>query len=163
MQLTLFTDYALRTLLYLGAHPDEVVPASRVSAAHGISVEHTVKAAKRLTQLGYVTSVRGQGGGLKLARAPQAIGLGALVRELEQLNLLECFDPPTNTCRISPACRLKDALHLARAAFLAVLDEHTLADLLRNTPQLIQLLPKRERNVDRRPVRTARKRRRSPA
>src|SRR5690606_11793049 len=91
MQLTLFTDYALRTLLYLGSHPDHVIPATAVSEAYGISPEHTVKAAKWLTQRGYVRAQRGKGGGLKLALDPRTIGLGALVRETEpHLDLLEC-------------------------------------------------------------------------
>jgi Rrf2 family transcriptional regulator, nitric oxide-sensitive transcriptional repressor len=142
MQLTQFTDYALRTLLYLGTHPLAIVPASTISTAYDISLDHTVKVAKRLTQLGYVNAQRGKGGGLRLARSPNAICLGTVIRETEsQLDLLECFDAKTNTCPLIPACHLKHALHRARDAFFAVLDEYTLADLLRNAPELIQLLP----------------------
>src|SRR4051794_22037548 len=141
MQLTRFTDYALRTLMYLGAHPDQIVPASAVSAAHGISAEHTSKAAKWLTQQGYVESQRGHGGGLRLARAPARIIIGAGGRESEpHFDLLECFDPASNTCPISSACRLKGVLHRARSAFMAVLDECTLADLVESREQLVQLL-----------------------
>jgi Rrf2 family nitric oxide-sensitive transcriptional repressor len=142
MQLTLFTDYALRTLLYLGSHPDQVVPATAISAAYGISAEHTVKAAKWLTQQGYVHAQRGKGGGLRLAQDPKSIVLGALIRKTEpHLDLLECFDPARDSCPVSPACRLKGALFRARAAFLEVLDQYTLADLLVNADAFAQLLP----------------------
>lgn len=142
MQLTLFTDYALRTLLYLGSHPDQVIPATAISEAYGISAEHTVKAAKWLTQHGYVHAQRGKGGGLKLARDPRSIVLGALIRQTEHhLDLLECFDPARDACPLSPACKLKGALFRARTAFLEVLDQYTLADLLANAEALVQLLP----------------------
>lgn len=141
MQLTLFTDYTLRTLMYLGSHPDEVVPASRVSEAFGISADHVAKAAKWLTQRGYVRAQRGKTGGLTLARKASSIRIGQLVNETEpHMNLLECFDRDTNRCPITPACKLKKALAEARAAFVAALDVYTLEDLLVNRPQLVQLL-----------------------
>jgi Rrf2 family nitric oxide-sensitive transcriptional repressor len=144
MQLTLFTDYALRTLIYLGSHPDEVVPASTISAAFRISPDHTVKATKWLTQQGYVEALRGQKGGLRLARPPGAIRLGELVRASEpHFDLLECFDEDTNTCAISPVCRLKKVMFDARKAFFAVLDDYTLLDLVENRPQLLVVLGRR--------------------
>ena len=146
MQLTLFTDYVLRTLLYLGTHREETVPASAISEAFRISPDHVAKAAKWLTQRGLVETQRGRKGGLRLARPVRSIRLGALIRETEpHLDLLECFDDRTNTCRLSPGCRLKNALHEARKAFLDVLDGYTLADLLENTPQLLVLLDPRRR------------------
>lgn len=141
MQLTLFTDYTLRTLMYLGSHPGEVVPASRVSEAFGISADHVAKAAKWLTQRGYVRAQRGKTGGLTLARKASAIRIGQLISEAEpHMNLLECFDRETNRCPITPACRLKKALAEARTAFVAALDAYTLEDLLSNRPQLVQLM-----------------------
>jgi Rrf2 family nitric oxide-sensitive transcriptional repressor len=141
MQLTVFSDYTLRTLIYLGSHPGEVVPTSRVSDAFGISSEHVSKAAKWLTQRGYVQAQRGKAGGLVLARKPSAIRIGQLICETEpHMHLLECFDREVNRCPITPACKLKKALFEARAAFLAVLDGYTLDDLISNRSQLVQLL-----------------------
>ena len=141
MQLTVFTDYALRTLMYLGAHPDEVVPASAISGAYGISPDHVVKAAKWLTQNGYVRATRGKGGGLTLARTPKSIRIGALIRNTEpHFDLLECFDEATNRCPLMRACALKKALYHARDAFLSVLDGYTLADLVGNRNDLVKLL-----------------------
>ncbi|MET0340241.1 MAG: Rrf2 family transcriptional regulator [Polyangiales bacterium] len=143
MQLTRFTDYALRTLLYLGTHPDEVIPASAISDAFDISPDHLVKAAKWLTQRGYVRASRGAGGGLMLARAPSSIRIGALVRETEpHAGVLECFEPEVDTCKLSASCMLKRALAEATRAFFDVLDGYTLADLLSNRDQLVQLLPR---------------------
>jgi Rrf2 family transcriptional regulator, nitric oxide-sensitive transcriptional repressor len=144
MQLTLFTDYALRTLIYLGTHPGEVVPASTISAAFRISPDHTVKATKWLTQNGYVEATRGQKGGLRLARPASSIRLGELIRGTEpHFDLLECFDDDANACSLSPVCRLKEVLFDARAAFFAVLDGYTLVDLLENRQQLLVVLGRR--------------------
>jgi Rrf2 family nitric oxide-sensitive transcriptional repressor len=151
MQLTRFTDYTLRTLMYLGMHPDVIVAASEISDAHGISVDHVAKTAKWLTRERYVKSRRGKHGGLSLARPARSIRIGALVRETEQLDVLECFNPAQNTCRLSSGCRLKGALFKARAAFLGVLDEYTLADLLANQSELIALLPRRANAIAERP------------
>ncbi|HEX4340471.1 MAG TPA: Rrf2 family transcriptional regulator [Polyangiaceae bacterium] len=141
MQLTVFTDYTLRTLIYLGTRPGEIVPASAISAAYGISPDHIAKAGKWLTQNDYVNATRGKGGGLVLARAPKAIRIGAVVRGTEpHFDLLECFDAKTNTCPLNPACALKTALVRARDAFLTVLDGYTLADILGNRTELVRLL-----------------------
>jgi Rrf2 family nitric oxide-sensitive transcriptional repressor len=141
MQLTLFSDYALRTLMYLGAHPGQVIPASQISDAYGSSSDHVAKVAKWLTQHGYVTAQRGKTGGLLLARPPASIRIGQLVCETEPtMDLLECFDDETNRCPLSPACKLKRAMFEARKAFIAALDAYTLADLLGNRGQLVQLL-----------------------
>jgi Rrf2 family nitric oxide-sensitive transcriptional repressor len=140
MQLTMFSDYALRVALYLATHQDELVSVPEVSRAYGISSAHLTKVAQRLTELGLVEAVRGRGGGLRLARAPEQIGVGALVRATEpHFDLVECFDPETNTCPISAACGLKGALEKARRAFLEVLDGYTLADFVRRKDRLIPL------------------------
>ncbi|MBK7755494.1 MAG: Rrf2 family transcriptional regulator [Deltaproteobacteria bacterium] len=131
MQLTWFTDYGLRLLLYAAAHPDRRVTVAEVASAYQISRDHLMKVSQRLTQLEIILATRGRGGGVQLALDPANIRLGAVVRALEpDLNLVECFSPLTNTCRISPACRLKGALFRARRAFLDSLDEHTLADVV---------------------------------
>ncbi|HVW26012.1 MAG TPA: Rrf2 family transcriptional regulator [Polyangiaceae bacterium] len=141
MQLTLFTDYALRTLMYLGARPGVVVPASAISAAYDISPDHIAKVAKWLAQHDYVRAERGKGGGIVLARAPRSIRIGALVRETEPtVALVECFDPKTNRCILNPSCGLKRALSQARDAFLSTLDGYTLADVLGSRSELVQLL-----------------------
>ncbi|HEX5660376.1 MAG TPA: Rrf2 family transcriptional regulator [Polyangiales bacterium] len=141
MQLTLFSDYALRTLIYLGSHPERVVPSSQISDAYGVSSDHMAKVTKWLTQRGYVHAQRGKTGGLTLARTPASIRVGQLILETEpHMNLLECFELETNTCPLVPACKLKRALVEARSAFVAALDAYTLADLLSNRPQLVQLL-----------------------
>ncbi|MEY3210938.1 MAG: hypothetical protein RIT28_1419 [Pseudomonadota bacterium] len=131
MQLTWFTDYGLRLLLFAAAHPDRRVTVTEVAAAYEISRDHLMKVSQRLTQLGMIAATRGRGGGVQLAQDPKTLRLGAVVRALEtDMNLVECFSPLTNTCRISAACRLKGALVRARRAFLDSLDEHTLADVV---------------------------------
>lgn len=140
MQLTSHTDYALRLLIYLAVHRGET-PATVQDAAtrYGISANHLAKVAQRLVQLGYVNSHRGRGGGLELACDTNAIGLGKLVRQTENLVLVECFGNDSE-CPIEPACGLKHVLDKAQQAFLGVLDDYTLADLIGQRSQLVQLL-----------------------
>ena len=131
MQLTWFTDYGLRLLLYAAAHPDRRVTVAEVARAYQISRDHLMKVSQRLTQLEMIHATRGRGGGVQLAVDANTLKLGAVVRALEpDMNLVECFSPLTNTCRISPACRLKGALLQARRAFLESLDAYTLADVV---------------------------------
>lgn len=140
MQLTLFSDYSLRVLLYLAAHRDRRVALREISAAYGISQHHLVKVVQRLIEEQLVESVRGRGGGLSLARAPSDISVAAVVRLTEpHLNLVECFDARTNTCPIDPACGLKKALQRAQEAFFAELERYTLADFTARGPALIKL------------------------
>ncbi|MCG5052960.1 MAG: Rrf2 family transcriptional regulator [Myxococcales bacterium] len=140
MQLTLFSDYSLRVALYLAMHPDERVTLDEISAAYGISRNHLVKVVQRLVELEVVASVRGRGGGLRLAKAPAELNVGALVRATEpHFNIVECFDPETNTCPIDPVCGLKGVLRKAEKAFLAQLDAHSLADFLPRAERLIPL------------------------
>jgi Rrf2 family nitric oxide-sensitive transcriptional repressor len=130
MRLTLHTDYALRLLMYLALRPQRRCTIEEVAGAYGISRNHLMKVALTLTREGFVDSLRGRSGGLQLALAPARIGLGAVVRKTEDgFDLVECFDPASNTCLIAPACRLKQPLAEAARAFLAVLDGYTLADL----------------------------------
>ena len=132
MQLTLHADYAFRVLLYLGSQPEGHVASTReISKAYGISRHHLIRVAQTLARHGYVTISGGRVGGLSLARDPQTIRLGDVMRKAEtNLRVVECFDKETNTCPIISACQLKPVLNQALNAFLAVLDEHTLADML---------------------------------
>lgn len=144
MQLTQFSDYALRILLYLGANApegsDRPTALLDISRAYGVSFSHLSKVAQQLVQLGVIAAQRGRTGGIRLARQPAAINLGAVVRATElNLNIAECFDLPSNTCPIATACGLKRSLWEAREAFLGVLDRYTLADLLTRKSELVQI------------------------
>lgn len=132
MQLTLHSDYALRVLIYVGTHPDDLVSTQSMSDAYGISKHHLVRVVQTLAQHGYVRVVPGRSGGVGLARAPEDIRLGNVVVDTEpSLRLVECFDAKTNTCPITRHCGLKAILHDALQAFVDTLNAHTLADLLR--------------------------------
>ncbi len=131
MRLTQFTDYALRTLLYLGVHDDRLVPVSEVARSYRVSHNHLVKVAAMLTELGVVEAVRGRGGGLRLAVDPAEVNVGWVIRRTEpDFHLVECFDRATDTCPITPACMLKKVLHEARRNFFDTLDRYTLEDFL---------------------------------
>jgi Rrf2 family nitric oxide-sensitive transcriptional repressor len=147
MQLTLFSDYALRVALYLATNPERLVPVAEISSAYGISHAHLVKVAQRLSELGAVEAVRGRTGGIRLARPPAEIRVGALVRATEpNFNLVECFDRKTNSCPIEPVCSLKSVLFRAKEAFLATLDGYTLADLLPQPQALVKVWTRRARS-----------------
>jgi Rrf2 family nitric oxide-sensitive transcriptional repressor len=129
VKLTQFSDYALRTLLYLGVHRDRAVPLGEIAQAYGISYHHLVKIAGRLGELELIDGVRGRTGGYQLTKELGTINLGWLIRRTEpDFDLVECFDRQTDACPITPACRLRGALVEAKDAFLAVLDGYTLAD-----------------------------------
>ena len=131
MQLNVFTDYACRVLIYAAVHDQEPCTSEQIAEAFGISRHHLVKVVNELQHLGYLETRRGRAGGLRLARAPERIRLGDLVRRTEgNLVLVECFDRETNSCPLTPACGLKGALKEAFEAFFAVLDRYSLADLV---------------------------------
>lgn len=133
MRLTQFSDYALRIVILLGAEPERLVPVKDVASAYGISYHHLTKVANILVAIGVVEAVRGRNGGLRLAMPPSDINVGWLVRRTEaDMALVECFDAESNTCPISPVCRLRHALEHALRAFLGALDEYTVADLVRS-------------------------------
>ncbi len=141
VQLTQFSDYGLRLVIYLASHPDRVVSVDEISRAYGISRHHLVKVVQTLTDLGVIKSQRGRGGGMRLAMRPSEINVGWLVRRTEpHFDLVECFDPATNTCPIAPACGLKALLHRAQHAFLRVLDECSLEQILTHRGDLVTLL-----------------------
>jgi Rrf2 family nitric oxide-sensitive transcriptional repressor len=157
MQLTSFTDYALRVLVYAAVHSDRRCQTADVAGTFGISRHHVVKVVNELAHLGYVDTVRGRDGGFQLARPPAAIRLGEVVRRTEgSIAIVECFDPRTSTCPLMPACGLKDALGEAFGAFLAVLDRHTLADLMAEPRWLARVrgLPRQARRRRQRQTRT---------
>ncbi len=132
MQLTRYSDYALRILMYLSMKEGEgTATISDIAAFYGISRNHLVKIVHRLGQLGFVTTTRGKGGGLKLARSAAQIGIGEVVRQTEvNFDIVECFDVQANTCRLTPICHLKGMLMAAQTQFLNELDTYTLADAI---------------------------------
>lgn len=131
MRLTLHTDYALRMLMFLALAPERAHTIEDIATRYGISRNHLMKVAQTLVQAGFVESLRGRGGGLRLAREPDSIRLGAIVRATEDgFTLVECFDAERNTCVVTPACGLRNPLQEALLAFLAVLDGYSLADLV---------------------------------
>jgi Rrf2 family transcriptional regulator, nitric oxide-sensitive transcriptional repressor len=142
MQLTRYTDYSLRVLIYLAVRPEKLATIEEIAGAYGISRSHLMKVVHQLGLAGYLETVRGRGGGLRLARLPEKIRIGEVVRHTEEtMALVECFDPKTNHCRIEPVCGLRAALKDALDAFLRVLDGYTLADLVvRRRDPLVRLL-----------------------
>jgi Rrf2 family transcriptional regulator, nitric oxide-sensitive transcriptional repressor len=131
MQLTRFTDYSLRVLIYLGANPDALATVSAIASEYGISRHHLTRVVHQLGVKGYIETARGKGGGFRLARAPGRIRIGDVVRDTESgFELAECFRPGASACRLLPACALKPVLAEAGRAFLSSLDQYTLADLL---------------------------------
>ena len=130
MQLTRYTDYALRTLLFLALRPGGATVAE-IASHYGISYNHLVKVANQLAKLGYVNATRGKSGGLKLARDPGEITVAEIVRATEpNFHMVECFNMETNTCPIAPACKLKGILGQANEAFLDVLTRYTVQDVI---------------------------------
>ncbi len=131
MQLSKFTDYALRVLIYLGCKGDGRSTIDEIATHYGISKEHLRKIVHHLTTSGVVEGKRGRGGGLRLAYPPSEISVGEVVRQAEEnFALVECFTPGEEVCRISGACRFAWMLHEALTAFLQVLDRYTLADII---------------------------------
>lgn len=139
MQLTRYTDYSFRMLIFLSLLPqEERVTINDIAAEFDIPRNHLVKIANRLSQLGYIHASRGKGGGVSLGRPAEEIGLGDIVRQMEtQLDVVNCHLP---VCPILPQCRLRDVLDQARNAFLDILDQYTLADLRQQPAQLKALL-----------------------
>lgn len=134
MRLTTYTDYTLRTLIYLGRQQGRSTTIRDIADAYGISKNHLMKVVHQLGVAGLVETVRGRNGGLRLKLAPEDINLGAVIRATEpDFFMAECFDVEHNRCTLAPACGLQGVLHSAVGAFLAVLDRSTLASLLQGT------------------------------
>lgn len=136
MRLTRYTDYAMRVLLYVGAQDEaRLSPISEIARAYGISQNHLMKVVNDLVNAGYLESVRGRFGGIRLARPAAEINVGAVVRHTEEgFDLVDC-----GSCIIAPACGLTGALAEALAAFMTVLDGYSLADLLSKRANLAAL------------------------
>ncbi len=141
MQLTLYTDYSLRVLIYLGANPERLVTIGEIATSYGISRNHLVKVVHNLATREFIRTTRGKGGGMQLRKAPGDINLGDLVRRTEGgFELVECLNQITNTCPIAAVCGLKGFVSEALDAFIGVLDKYTLADVLHNRRQLSDIL-----------------------
>lgn len=140
MRLTVYTDYSLRTLMYVALHPGRRPTIAEVASSYAISKNHIMKVVHQLGVSGYIETIRGQSGGMQLAKSPRDIILGEVVRRTEpDMALVPCFDPVNAACVITPACKLRGALHQAQSAFLAVLDGYSLADLVENQDELRDL------------------------
>jgi Rrf2 family transcriptional regulator, nitric oxide-sensitive transcriptional repressor len=144
MRLTTFSDYSMRVMMYLGLQHGRLVTISDIAQAYQISGNHLTKVVHYLAQGGYIETVRGKGGGLRLAREPDSVNIGEMIRATENdTGLLPCLDAES-TCCIQPACKLMGMLREAQSAMYGVLDQYTLADLLsKNEPLTRILLPPR--------------------
>ena len=140
MHLTTFSDYSMRVLIYLGLRRDGLVTISDIAKAYGISENHLMKVVHQLAQGGFVETVRGKGGGMRLAREPHEINLGELIRITEgDTGLLACLEGQGSCC-IQSACNLIGILREAQTALFTVLEKYTLADLLEREQPLSQIL-----------------------
>jgi Rrf2 family nitric oxide-sensitive transcriptional repressor len=141
MQLSTYSDYSIRVLMHAALRAPERVTVDEVAAAYGISRHHLVKVVHDLGRSGYLETHRGVGGGFTLALPPEKICLGEIVRLGEETeSVIECTDKNNQSCRIFPVCRLKGVLGEAAAAFFAVLDRYSLADLLKQPSKMKSVL-----------------------
>ena len=140
MRLTTFSDYTMRVLIYLGLRRDGLITISDIAKAYDISENHLTKVVHQLAQRGYIETVRGKGGGMRLAREPEEINLGELIRITEgDTGLLACLEGQGSFC-IQSACSLIGILREAQTALFAVLEKYTLADLLQREQPLATIL-----------------------
>lgn len=140
MQLTQFTDYSLRALIYI-ALKNESCTIKDINEAYGISQNHMMKIIHNLAKMGLIKTSRGKNGGITFAKGAETINLGELIQQLEpHFDLVPCFNQSKANCCIAPACRLKSILHQANLAFMQVLTQYTLADVLKNKSDLSSLL-----------------------
>lgn len=136
MRLTKYTDYGIRVLIHLGLIDGELGSIREIAKAFGISQDHLKKVVHDLSGAGFIESVRGRNGGIRLAHPPEQINLGSVLRHTEGLDeLIECAG-----CPIAPACGVSPVLAEATAAFTSVFDKYSVADLIRNKPDLRRLL-----------------------
>lgn len=142
MHITRYTDYSLRVLIYLSMQQDRLATIQEIADSYEISKNHLMKVVHQLNKKGYIETIRGKKGGMRLHMAPGDINMGILVRETEQdMSIVECFSSK-NACRIAPVCGLKSMFAEALDAFLSALDKYTLADIIQeqHRPQLLRLL-----------------------
>lgn len=139
MRLTKQTDYSLRVLMHLALMPERKHTIRELSERYRVSKNHLMKVVNQLARLGYVKTLRGRGGGLRLARSSHAIRIGAVVTDLEKsLEVIDCN--ANGGCVLQPACKLRHALKDATRTFIRTLDNYTLADLVANEDQLLRLV-----------------------
>jgi Rrf2 family transcriptional regulator, nitric oxide-sensitive transcriptional repressor len=130
MRLTRFTDNALRCLLYLAAEPERAATVHEIAKATRMSPDHLLKVIKRMVELGYVQTIRGRRGGVRLATDPSSIRVADVVRATEDnLALVPCFGANADECPMGPACGLAACMHQALGAFFAVLGHYSISDL----------------------------------
>jgi Rrf2 family nitric oxide-sensitive transcriptional repressor len=136
MRLTRFTDFSLRVLIHAGANPERAVTISEIAEAHGIPRNHLMKVVNHLATTGFLSTTRGNGGGIRLARSPDLISIGAVIRKTEgDMDIVECFnETEITTCALFPSCLLRNGLIQAKESFLATLDKISLADCLPPSP-----------------------------
>ncbi|PYE87028.1 Rrf2 family transcriptional regulator [Phyllobacterium leguminum] len=136
MKLSLYSDYAMRVMIYLAARDDRLAAIREVASAYGISQNHLMKVVQDLASAGFIDAVRGRNGGIRLAKPADEINLGSILRHTEKLtDLFVCAG-----CIIAPACGLPVILRQATAAFVAVFDRYTLADAAAKKSDLAALL-----------------------
>ena len=139
MRLTLHTDFALRVLIHVGLNEGKLTTIKEIAQNFDISKAHLMKVVNDLSQKGYLDTVRGRNGGVRLMREPRDINIGQVVRDTEKLDVIGCLEHK-GYCPIERVCVLRGALRNATEAFLAVLDAHTLADLIKPQRVLSSLL-----------------------
>lgn len=133
MQLTSFTDYGLRSLIYLASKQGKICSIKEIAEYYNISLNHLVKVIHKLVQLGYISSSKGKGGGIKLAFNPSSMKLGDIIEKLEpNMDIVECFNKDTNQCRITNSCQFKHFIKEASNAFIKTLNNYTLEDAINN-------------------------------
>ncbi len=136
MQLTQFTDYSLRALIYIALRKESCT-IKDITEAYGISNNHMIKIIHNLAKLGLIKTIRGKNGGILMAAQPETINLGELIVQLEpHFDLVPCFNKEKANCCIAPVCKLKGILHEAQSAFIKVLGRYTLANVLHNPNEL---------------------------
>lgn len=141
MQLSKFSDYALRVLVHLAASSDKLLSTRQIAEIHQAKYNHLAKVTGWLVQEGYAVSLRGRGGGLRLAKNPSDIKLGAILRKLEaDKPLVECLSANGGACKLTAACGLSTALQAAQEVFFQELDKYSLADTIRLDPGMLRLL-----------------------
>ena len=140
MRLTRYTDFCFRVLIHAGLKNGSLSTTREISDRYGISSNHLMKVVYDLNVKGYLETVRGKNGGIRLGRPPEEINLGALIRDVEDdMALVECH-VDAELCRIGSGCVMRGVIAEAVRAFVGVLDRYTLADLLAPRAELARLL-----------------------